>query len=116
MVIGAIVIIAVLLYMNNKQKNNEEATTYLARIMPSYDMGSYQKAIDGESGTNVLGLKQIVEEYGSTANGETAKIYLANCYSFLGNYEEAFKYYKDYSITSCRTHCARSKNIAGKIC
>jgi len=42
-------------------------------------------------------LKQIVEEFDGTENGETAKIYLANCYSFLGNYEEAFKYFDDYS-------------------
>jgi tetratricopeptide (TPR) repeat protein len=42
-------------------------------------------------------LKRIVDEFSGTENGETAKIYLANSYSFLGNYEEAFKYFKDYS-------------------
>ena len=109
----AIVIIAVLLYMNNKQKNNEEATTYLARIMPSYDMGSYQKAIDGESGTNVLGLKQIVEDYGSTQQGNYAKIYLANSYFFLGYFDEALKYYSDYSGSNPLFEAAAYAGIAG---
>jgi tetratricopeptide (TPR) repeat protein len=44
-----------------------------------------------------MGLKKIVDEYGSTETGNTAKIYLANAYSFLGKQEEAFKYYEDYS-------------------
>jgi tetratricopeptide (TPR) repeat protein len=41
-------------------------------------------------------LKKIVDEYGSTENGEAAKIYLANCYSFLGKQEDALGYYEDY--------------------
>jgi len=54
------------------------------------------EAIEGRQGTNIVGLKKIVSEYGSTENGEIAKIYLANSYQMLGNIEEAFKFYEDY--------------------
>ncbi|MGE5399915.1 MAG: tetratricopeptide repeat protein [Ignavibacteriales bacterium] len=92
-----VVAAAVYWYMDNKAKNNEQANVELSRIMDLYDSGAYQEAIDGRAGTNVAGLKKIVEQYGSTENGEAAKIYLANSYNLLGKYDEAFKYYNDYS-------------------
>jgi tetratricopeptide (TPR) repeat protein len=92
-----VVIAAIYFYLNQKSENNEKASLELSRVMPIYSQGSYLEAIEGKQGTNIIGLKRIVEEYGGTENGETAKIYLANSYAFLGNYDEAFKYYKDYS-------------------
>jgi tetratricopeptide (TPR) repeat protein len=97
---GGILIVAALaayFYVNQQTAANEEAGLNLSRVMQIFDSGSYLEAIEGRQGTDIIGLKRIVEEYGSTENGETAKIYLANAYSYLGNYEEAFKYYEDYS-------------------
>lgn len=97
---GGILIVAILaayFYVNQQSAANEEAGLSLSRVMQIFDSGSYLEAIEGRQGTDIIGLKRIVEEYGSTENGETAKIYLANAYSYLGNYEEAFKYYEDYS-------------------
>ncbi|AFH48517.1 Tetratricopeptide domain protein [Ignavibacterium album JCM 16511] len=93
----AIVVVAVIFYVNFRNSKNEEAGALLARVIDLYDQGSYLEAIEGKQGTNLVGLKKIVEDYGSTENGETAKIYLANAYSFLGQYEKAFELYKDYS-------------------
>ena len=95
--IAAAVIILAIFYINHRSEQNKEAGIQLAQIIEVYDGGAYLQAIEGQAGTKVLGLKKIVEEYGSTENGETAKIYLANSYSFLGRPEEAFKYYDDYS-------------------
>ncbi len=96
----AAVIIGVYFYMNQKKEDNMKAGIALAKVMNIYDSGSYLEAIEGVQGTdstkNIEGLKQIVQEYGSTENGETAKIYLANAYSYLGKYDEAIKYYEDY--------------------
>jgi tetratricopeptide (TPR) repeat protein len=92
-----LVIVAVYFYVQNRNSNNEEAGLQLSRVMSLYDAGSYLEAIEGRTGTQIKGLKKIVEEYGSTENGEIAKVYLANSYSFLGKQEEALKYYKDYS-------------------
>lgn len=96
---GIIVVIAaaVYFYLNQKAQNNEQASLELSRIMSFYDQGAYLEAIEGKQGSNIMGLKKLVEEYDGTENGETAKIYLANSYAFLGNYDEAIKYYEDYS-------------------
>ncbi len=89
--------LAAYFYVNQQKAANEEAGLHLSRVMQIFDSGSYLEAIEGRQGTNIIGLKRVVEEFGSTENGETAKIYLAGAYSYLGNYEEAFKYYEDYS-------------------
>jgi tetratricopeptide (TPR) repeat protein len=91
-----VVVGAVYVYMGQRREENEKAGLELSRVMDIFNSGSYLEAIEGRQGTNIIGLKRIVEEYGSTENGETAKIYLANAYSYLGNYDEAFKYYQDY--------------------
>jgi tetratricopeptide (TPR) repeat protein len=93
----AVVIIAIFFYLNNKEENNRIAGIQLSKVMSLYDNGAYLEAIEGQQGTDVWGLKRIVEEYGSTENGETAKIYLANSYMMLGKVDEAYKYYSDYS-------------------
>ncbi|MDT3696353.1 MAG: tetratricopeptide repeat protein [Ignavibacterium sp.] len=93
----AVVIIAVILFLNYRSDQNEEAGYHLSKVMDMYDSGDYLGAIEGRKDTKLLGLKDIVAEYGSTENGETAKIYLANCYSNLGKTDDAFKYYDDYS-------------------
>ena len=92
-----IVVAVIIWYQNQKSENDAKAGLELSRIMTLYDQGSYLEAIEGKQGTNIIGLKRLVDEYSGTENGETAKIYLANCYSFLGKYDEAFKYYEDYN-------------------
>jgi len=92
-----VIVIAVVFFINNRNKNNDEAGLQLARVMSSYDSGNYLEAIEGRAGTKLLGLKKIVDQYGSTENGEIAKIYLANSYEFLGKTDDAFKFYEGYS-------------------
>lgn len=96
--LGAIVIvvIAVIMYMNYRNDQNETAGAELAKIIDMYDRGDFLGAIEGNKDTKVNGLKEIVAQFGSTENGETAKIYLADSYANLGKNEEAFKYYSDY--------------------
>lgn len=93
----ALVVVAVILFMNYRSGQNDEAAGHLSKVMDMYDMGDYLGAIEGKKDVKMLGLKDIVAEYGSTENGETAKIYLANSYANLGKPDEALKYYEDYS-------------------
>lgn len=88
---------AVYFFISQKDKTNEQAAIELSRAMMSYDSGAFLEAIEGKQGTNMVGLKKIVEDYGSSENGETAKIYLASAYTMLGKLDEAYKYYEDYS-------------------
>lgn len=92
----AVAIFAVYLYLNYQSDQNKEAGAKLANVMDLFDNGAFLEAIEGKQGTNLIGLKKIVQDYGSTENGETAKIYLADSYSNLGKLDEALKYYEDY--------------------
>ncbi len=91
-----VLIFAVIFYVNNRKQKNETAGIELARVMDLFDAGNYQEAIDGQPGTPIIGLKKIVDEYGSTPNGETAKIFLADSFNLLGKTDDAYNYYKDY--------------------
>lgn len=93
----AVIVVAVLFWTNKMEQENQEAAEQLAKVLPIYQQGNYQQAIDGKEGTDVKGLKNIADEYGSTENGESAKIFLANAYYYLGNFEQALEYYEDYS-------------------
>lgn len=95
-----VLVAAIFLYKNHQKSNDEKASAELAKVMSVYDAGSYSDAIEGKKGTKVLGFKKIVDDYGSTKNGEIAKIYLANSFFYLGKFDEALKYYKDFSGSS----------------
>lgn len=113
LVLGAIalVILAIVWYANKKSEDNLIASSQLSQILSIYEQGQYQKAIDGEPGTQLVGLKNIVDNYGSTEQGELAKIYLAQSYYFLGDYENSLEYFSDYSGDS-KLH--KSSALAGE--
>ena len=92
-----VVIALIFFYFNYKSKNNETAGIELSKVKMVYSSGLYQQAIVGDSLGMSRGLQYIVDNYGSSENGETAKIMLANCYYTLRDFDKADKYYKDYS-------------------
>ena len=108
----AIIALAIVWYNNKKVEDNLQATAELAKVVPLFESGSFQEAIDGQPGTNLNGLKSIVENYGSTEQGEFAKIYLADSYYYLGDYANARKYYEDYSGNSKLHKAAAYAGIA----
>jgi len=91
-----VLVIAGVIYFNNRAANEEKATTALGEILRYYDKGEYQTAINGVPEKNVVGLKEIADEYGGTHSGDLAKFFLANCYYLQGNYDEALKYFDDF--------------------
>jgi hypothetical protein len=95
---SVVVIVALIFfYFNYKTKNNETAGIELSRVKAVYSSGSYLQAINGDSLGTTKGLQYIVDNYGSSENGELAKIMLANCYYNLRDFNNAEKYYKEYS-------------------
>ncbi len=93
LVIAVIVVIA---YMNNVRSNNNKAATELSQVIGVFRGGAYQVAIKGDPTHNMPGLRSIVENYGGSNAGESAKIYLADCYYYLGDYDNAMKYFESY--------------------
>lgn len=94
--VTAAIVVAIFFYMNNVNVAEEKAALEVSRMMPAYDQGKYLEAIEGQPGTPLMGFEKIVDEYSGTESGETAKIYLANSYYFLGKTTEAREYYEDY--------------------
>lgn len=93
-----VIVIAGIVFLNNKRTaDNEKAAVELSKIKDIYGSGNYQQAINGDSLGISKGLQNLVNEYGSTETGQAAKIMLANSYYNLRDFDNAEKYYKDYS-------------------
>ena len=92
-----VVIALIFFYFNYKSKNNEAAGLELAKVKGIYANGLYMQAVNGDSLGMSKGLQYIVDNYGSSENGNIAKVMLANCYYNLRDFDRAEKYYKDFS-------------------
>ncbi len=97
MAVVALVVVAGILFANKSMNDNKKAAGLLAKIIPLYEATAFKEAVDGQPSSNTIGLKSIVKEYGSSENGETAKIYLGNAYLMLGKSADAYKTFDDYS-------------------
>ena len=93
----AVVIIAFFLYTTNRKAKSDEAETKLSNVISLYEAGKYQEAIKGDPASNITGLNDIVNNYGSTESGKTAKFYMANCYYNLKDYDNALRLFEDYN-------------------
>ena len=71
----------------------------LAKVVPYFDQGKYDPAINGVPQEGTQGLQAIVDEHGSTKTGQLAKLYLANSYYAIKNYNKALEYYDDISVS-----------------
>jgi len=113
-VVGAVAALILILffYINKLENENLTATAELSRVLPAYENGGYQEAIDGKPGTNIIGLKSIVDLYSGTNQGELARIYLANAYFFLGQIAEAQKEFEDYSGSSLELKASAKAGVA----
>jgi tetratricopeptide (TPR) repeat protein len=87
------------LWSKSRADSNEKATAMLAKVTPYYDEGRYDLAINGVPQEGTQGLQAVVDELGSTHAGEIAKLYLANSYFALKNYDKALSMYDDISVS-----------------
>jgi tetratricopeptide (TPR) repeat protein len=99
---GALILLGLILalyfiILKPAQENKEIAATALSNIMGFYDYRQYQVAMEGVKERSVIGLKDIVDQYGSTESGEIAKVYLGNCYFIIKDYDNALKCFTDYN-------------------
>ncbi len=106
--VTALVVIAVgtWFYFNNRAAENENALADLGKIMRYYDEGNFEQAINGIPEENIRGLQSIVETYASTEGVELSKLYLANAYFALRQFEKALPYYEDADISNAALNAA----------
>jgi len=100
-----IIVVGIVVYVNNHRANNEKAATELGKVFALYDLGTtdsrqYQIAVNGQPDRGIMGLKAIVDNYGSTESGELARFYLATAYLNLGQYDDALKNFDSFSSGS----------------
>jgi tetratricopeptide (TPR) repeat protein len=93
-----VAVVALAFVWNDRRTAAEiESSTRLARILPVYDRGNFQQAVDGVPSEGTFGLKSIVEEYGGTKSGSLASVYYGNCLASLNKFAEALEVYQDIS-------------------
>jgi tetratricopeptide (TPR) repeat protein len=83
-----------LYYQTQQQAAAEEE---LARIVRTYEQGSYQAALDGTG--NAMGLLAISDNYSGTQAGNLATYYAADALYRLGEYDRALGLFQDYEAT-----------------
>ncbi len=105
-IVAAVVVVAVGIFYYfsyTSKKNEEESASALSRIRMYFDQEMYSQALAGGDsvalvrGEKVLGLKEIADEYGSTASGKFASLLAGECYLQLGKVADAKKYFEKAS-------------------
>jgi len=94
------VVLAMFVWTDRVDTMEQEAATRLAAILPLYDSGDMQQAVDGVPARGTFGLRAIVGEYGSTESGNLAKLYLGNALLTQGKPEEALDFFEGMDGTT----------------
>ncbi len=81
------------------EENMKMASVALNRILDYYNKADYMKSLYGDStkmirGQKVIGLIDIIDEYGGTEQAEIAKLYAGNCYLGMQKSREAISYFE----------------------
>lgn len=87
--------VVAIIYFSQQSAANEEASQFLATAIPLYEQQQYRLSIDGDRTRNVMGLKEIVDNYSSTGAGDVARLYLGNAYLALGEFDNAVNVLKE---------------------
>jgi tetratricopeptide (TPR) repeat protein len=81
-------------YIYYHQQQEEAANQKLGQILPVYEQGNYQQALDGTG--NQAGLLAISEDYSNTDAGNLATFYAANALYQLEEYDRALTHYRQF--------------------
>lgn len=93
--VGVVVLIAAILgYVYYQNQRADEAQVLLSEVLPAYEAGRFQEALDGASGDG--GLLYLADAYGGTPAGNLAAFYAADSHYNLGNYEAARDFFLDF--------------------
>lgn len=88
-VLGAAAAIAIIfLFISSGKKAELQAVSRVGQVEILYMRGQFQEAADE--------FRNIATQYADTDAAGMATYYLANCYYYLNQYEEAERYYRQY--------------------
>ncbi len=96
--IGIILVIAGIFGYNYIQGERDvQAQELLGEIILEFERGEYRIALDGSG--EILGLLDIVERYGETRAGNTARFYAGNAHFELQEYDSALVQFENYDVS-----------------
>jgi len=84
-------------YLYYQTQQQAAAEQDLARIVRTYEQGSYQAALDGTG--DAMGLLAISDNYSGTQAGNLATYYAADALYRLGEYDRALELFQEYDAT-----------------
>lgn len=118
-VYGAIAVVVLLAlgvggYFIYMEQQADVAAEKLGRIMPVYEQGDYQRALDGVEELSPadprasqpgqaeprIGLVEIADQYSGTPAGNLAAFYAGNAYFNIGDYDQALEMYESFDKES----------------
>jgi tetratricopeptide (TPR) repeat protein len=73
----------------------QKAEELIWRAQSYYKVDSFAKALNGDGQTQ--GFLRVISRHGGTKAGNIAKFYAGSCYMELGDFNNAIKYFKDFS-------------------
>lgn len=93
-----IIIVAVGYFLYNNYLNDKEeaAQAAIASAQTAFAQQQYDQALKGD-GSQSAGFLKIIEDYSGTKTANLAKLYAAYCYAHTDKYEDAIKYFEDFS-------------------
>ena len=90
-----VILIALLFHNYYLQPREVAAENEMYKSQGYFAKDSFRIALEG-SGSESIGFKEIVSEYGITASGKLAAAYAGICYYKLGQYDNAVKYLSQF--------------------
>ncbi len=96
-VIVGVIAVACLIFLVKKfylEPRAEEAHGQVAKGVELLAVDSVKQALEGKG--DYMGFEAIADEYGSTPDGNLAKMYAAVCLYQMGQYDKALNYAKDF--------------------
>src|SRR5690554_5184374 len=89
-----VLIIAVAAWSWYQNQRDAEAQVHLGAILPLYEDGDFEAALEGGDGR--MGLVAIIDDFGRTDAGNLARFYAADAYFKLGDYESARQHFSNF--------------------
>ena len=89
-----VLLLAIPGYIYYHQQQTEAANQKLGQILPVYEQGNYQQALDGQG--ERAGLLTIADDYGGTEAGNLATFYAANALYQQEEYDRALTYFQRF--------------------
>lgn len=103
-------ILAIPGYMYYQQQQQQRANELLGQILPVYEQGRFQQALDGTN--DARGLKEIADDFGGTNAGNLATYYAAHSYFQTEQYDQALTYFnrfeKDQDFLGASAYAAQA--------